>query len=218
MFPYMHQDPTSFFANSAYSQPVMLIPPQTEYRNPPALTASAYRAVAPAPTYAASPSPYAPSPAVVRPYDLGKDWTGASLASLSVNDGTRSNKPVGTAGAAPFGGMFGTIPGFEAMPNTSISAQQGSAPVNQSLSSSAVGSGLGSTSSVSSGIPYKGFNNTNTSGYTRSGSVDGGEKVPGPGANTISRPTDGATSRPAAQHSRSSSLLYASKNPGSPTA
>jgi hypothetical protein len=171
----------------------MLIPPQTDYRSSQAHSVSpaAYRTHLP---YPAAASPY-PSPAPMRPYDIGKDFSAMNFGSLSLDDGTRSAQRPG-ASTAPFGGMFGTVPGFDAS----------------------------STSSLNS--PYAGLNKLPSAtsqykevqiGNNRSNSLENGDKV----ASTIGtrrdsqtgdRQPDSNTTRPANLHSRSSSLLYASKN------
>ena len=204
MYPYMQQDPSAFYAGaSPYNQPMMLLP-QGDYRNaPPAHhhAPSPYRNLSNISPYpAANPglSPYG-SPGPLRTLDIGKDFGGMSLGSLSIDDGARggSSKP---SNPAPFGGMFGSVPSFDqsrqSNPGAAAFAQQ---PVGTS----------------SAGMPDSYASSRPTGAVAaRSGSFDSGEKsIPPP---TSSRDREGsASSRPAALHSRSSSLLYHSGGKGS---
>lgn len=213
MFPYIHQDPTSFYANSPYTQPLMLMPQAAEYRNPAPHHQSAYRGVPPPPAFAASPSPYG-SPAPIRPYDIGKDFAGVNLAGLSVDEGVRGSKALGGS-VAPFGGMFGSLPGFDG-PVPSQVAPGGS------VSSSGFPSIASTTASnLSPGIPANvgTYKNVTSNATGRSGSVDHGDKSSST-REALPRQAEPSaiSSRPPPQHSRSASLLFPPKQTGSPSA
>lgn len=214
MFPYIHQDPSSFYANSPYTQPMMLMPQAGEYRNPTTHHPSPYRGVPAPPTYAANPSPYG-SPAPIRPYDIGKDFAGVNLAGLSVDEGIRGSKALGGS-AAPFGGMFGSLPGFDG-PVPAHAAPGASASTFPSIASSASAS-ANTPGSAATSNPYKHISAAATSG--RSGSVDHGDKSNASrDLSSSARPSDPTVSaRPPPQHSRSASLLYAPKPSASPSA
>lgn len=203
MFPYIHQDPTSFYTNSPYTQPLMLMPQAAEYRNPTPHHQSPYRGVPPPPAFAANPSPYG-SPAPIRPYDIGKDFAGVNLAGLSVDEGIRGSKALGGS-AVPFGGMFGPVAGFGGQ-----GPSQGSSGVSAfpSSSSAAPASSVGPGVPIG-GNPYKG-NAASVTG--RSGSADQGGTGASP-RDTLSLQTEpsATTSRPPPQHSRSASLLFPPK-------
>lgn len=209
MFPYIHQDPSSFYANSPYTQPMMLMPQAAEYRNPTAHHPSPYRGVPAPPTYAANPSPYG-SPAPIRPYDIGKDFAGVNLAGLSVDEGIRGSKALGGT-AAPFGGMFGSLPGFDGpVPaHAAPGANSGFPSIASSASTSANTPGSSATPNS-----FKHVSAVPSSG--RSGSVDQGDRSASSRDLSSARAAD--TVRPSTQHSRSASLLYAPKTSGTPSA
>lgn len=215
MFPYIHQDPTSFYANSPYTQPLMLMPQAAEYRNPAPHHQSAYRGVPPPPAFAANPSPYG-SPAPIRPYDIGKDYAGVNLAGLSVDEGIRGSKALGGS-VAPFGGMFGSLPGFDG-PVQSHAAPGAGVSSSGFPSIASAGSASSNMPNASSGQQsYKQQLANSTGG--RSGSVDQGDKS---AASREAAPRQADSSvvsgRPPTQHSRSASLLFPPKQSGSPSA
>ena len=126
--PYIQQDSASFYQPSPYNQPQMLMQGDFHtYRNPgpyagagpPSYpTANApYRtppmqSLSPATGFGLpsfTPSPFG-SPAYRTPLDLPKDYS-AAFAGVTLEDDGR-NKP--TYGQAPFGGMFGPVPSYDA--------------------------------------------------------------------------------------------------------
>lgn len=196
MYPYIQQDPGSFYAGaSPYTQPMMLVP--QDYRSAPAAhpsaAAAAYRQHVPNP-YAAVPSPYA-SPAPLRPFDIGKDFGGMSLGGLSIDEGVRSTKP---SNPAPFGGMFGPIPSLDS------STQASSSPFTSPPATS--GTAATSYKSIGGGL------NSNRSNSLEGDKSNGGAVPHVSRESLIEHKSDpNVTHRPPALHSRSSSLLYASK-------
>lgn len=215
MFPYIHQDPASFYANSPYTQPLMLMPQAAEYRNPGPQHHSPYRGVPPPPTYPANASPYG-SPAPIRPYDIGKDFAGVNLAGLSVDEGIRGSKALGGS-TAPFGGMFGSLPGFDG-PLPSHAAPGAGIPSSTFPSIASSGStSVNTPGSAATPNSYKHLSSAATSG--RSGSLDHGDKSAVGRESSAGIPADNsASARPPPQHSRSASLLYGTKQSGSPSA
>ena len=194
MYPYMQQDPSAFYAGaSPYNQPMMLVP-QGDYRTaPPAHhhAPSPYRNMSninPYPPPNPGLSPYG-SPGPLRTLDIGKDFGGMSLSGLSVDEGARS-KP--SSNSAPFGGMFGSVPTFDASrPPNSGAAAFAQQPVRIN----------------SSGKPSESYASRPTGAVAaRAGSFDSGDKSAPPSAGRDRE--DSSTSRPPALHSRSSSLLY----------
>lgn len=217
MFPYIHQDPTSFYANSPYTQPLMLLPQAAEYRNPASHThhSSPYRGVPAPPPFPANPSPYG-SPAPIRPYDIGKDFAGVNLAGLSVDEGIRGSKSLG--GSAPFGGMFGSLHGFDgAVPSHHAAPGAG---VSASGFPSIASAGAVNANVPSNSAAPNSYKHLASSGPGRSGSVDHGDKIAAPRDTVPSRQADtaGTASRPPPHHSRSASLLFPPKQSGSPSA
>jgi hypothetical protein len=216
MFPYIHQDPTSFYANSPYAQQMMIMP-QGPYREPNNHPANAYRHVPPPPSFPANASPYA-SPAPIRPYDIGKDFAGVNLAGLSVDEGIRGSKALGGS-TVPFGGMFGSLPGFDGSGAANVAPGPGMTNTFPSIASN----GASATNPSNPSPGYKGYPGNSSTISGRSGSVDSGDKGATAGtARDATAPSRGAepllpSSRPPTQHSRSTSLLYASKQAGSPS-
>lgn len=213
MFPYIHQDPTSFYANSPYTQPLMLMPQAAEYRNPAPHHQSAYRGVPPPPAFAATPSPYG-SPAPIRPYDIGKDFAGVNLAGLSVDEGVRGSKALGGS-VAPFGGMFGSLPGFDGP----VPSQVAPGPSSSSSGFPSIATASASNIAPGAAASANSYKNLASSTTGRSGSVDQGDKTSS-GRDTLPRQAEssGVSTRPPPQHSRSASLLFPPKQSGSPSA
>lgn len=174
----------------------MLLPPQGDYRSsqPHSVSPAAYRTHLPYP----AAGPQYPSPAPVRPYDIGKDFSAMNFGGLSLDEGTRS-APRPAPSAAPFGGMFGTVPGFDTSSSSSLNSPY---------------TGLNKLPSATS--QYKAADQGQIGG-DRSNSLESGDKVASAlgtrreSANPDRQP-DSNAARPANTHTRSSSLLYASKN------
>lgn len=174
----------------------MLLPPHTDYRSsqPHSVSPAAYRTHLP---YPAAASSY-PSPAPVRPYDIGKDFSAMNFGGLSLDDGARTAQRA-HASTAPFGGMFGTVPGFDTSSTSSLNSPY-----------------AGLSKLPSAGPQYKAPDQSQIGG-NRSNSLESGDKVASTlgtrrESQTTERQSDSSSARPANMHSRSSSLLYASKN------
>lgn len=256
MYPYIQQDPSAFYASaSPYNQAMMLMP-QTDYRNPPpahhhhpsaaAAAAAGYRNINVSPYAAVNPalSPYG-SPGPLRGFDIGKDFGGMSLGGLSVDEGLRGNKSGlnssqsaaqmnsgGGGGGAPFGGMFGSIPSFDA-PGPGL--RTGGAPFaqqshgqhyqqqsqqqhpsqqqqrDQHRDARDGHSGNPNGPNSSAGLPNGGLS-------ARSGSLDSGDNKVMPsgltGGGNREREESSSSGRPQTLHSRSSSLLYGTATGG----
>lgn len=207
MYPYMQQDPSAFFAGaSPYNQPMMLVP-QADYRNPPPAhhhAPSPYRNInnlSPYPPQNPGLSPYG-SPGPLRTLDIGKDFGGMSLGGLSVDEGGAHNKPISTA---PFGGMFGQVPGFDSSP----------APRPSSGAAAFAQQPVSGTSQQAKPENYAPSRPTGAVA-ARSGSFDSGDKSAPPATGRDRDDSPG--SRPPALHSRSSSLLYHTSKANSGTA
>ena len=173
---------------------MLLMPPQGDYRNSPSIPSAAFRQSVPYPGHPSHTSYVAPT--LPRGYDIGKELAEMSLGSTGISDGAR---PKSSSTKAPYGGMFGAMPNYE----------------TQSQSSQSPFPPPGSTPTSGSAYrPYVPYN----AASTLPNPLENNEK---PAPPIVTSPRDTLTerqpdkifnNRPPALHSRSSSLLYASKN------
>ena len=193
--PYIQQDPNAFYAASPYNQPMLLMP-QGDYRANSSLPPATFRQSVPYPGHP-SPSPYA-APALPRGYDIGKDFAGMNIGAISIDEGVR---PKPASSGAPFGGMFGAMPTFDTLPHSSSSPfiPPRSMPATSSAYRPYIPTGAVSARSNSLDTVEKAALAT---GSLRDSLAERVER----------HPENNAANRPPSLHSRSSSLLYASKN------
>lgn len=208
MYPYMHQDPTAFFAGaSPYAQHMMLMPP-TDYRNPaPAhhhhlpishphhpqyasqhpqahhiasASAGAYRNVSPYSMGNPSLSPYGSSPySSPGPLrDIGKDFGSMAFGGLSMEDSFRDSKPQPSTGGTG-GAPFGGM--FGSIPSFDSSVRPG--PANAAAAAAfnqQPATNTAANNGAGSGISPSGAVSA------RSGSLDSGDARAGGSGNAAS--------------------------------